>query len=102
MTVAVYNLILPIHLVFGEATWFNRYLCVRDWSGILCEARTMDFGFFERGENQSEQRYSGTPQKKVNRPWVYIVLTQGPKLCVPLRLCERRPQFLSHLRSYDL
>ena len=53
MTVAVYNLILPIHLVFGEATWFNRLQCVRDWSGILLE--------------RSGKRYSGKPDGGAKR-----------------------------------
>ena len=44
--------------------------CVRDWSGILCELfrttvngqrTTVNGFFFERGENRSEQRYSGKP-----------------------------------------
>ena len=58
--------------ISGIFSGFNRRQCVRDWSGILCEHfKTTDNGqqttdFFERGENKSEQRYSGKPDAKRN------------------------------------
>ena len=50
--------------------------CVRDWSGILCEARTSDFGvrttdfrfFLSEEKIKSEQRYSGKPDGEAGTP----------------------------------
>ena len=60
----------PLGATDNRQVWIEFSLCVRDWSGILCEI--MGFGIRERGlgnleiflseeETKSEQRYSGKP-----------------------------------------